>query len=228
MTIDVAQQGAALCQALLLGLALGMTYDLFRILRVRIKVPLLGPLLDLLFWVVATLALFLWSQKAWDGQIRLYGAVFCLVGGGVYFWVLSRFFLWVGYRLADLATVFLEILTFPVGLLRVIFKKFRELMKNAFLSARKWYRIGQKTGGLDQAAKRRAAREKGEVDRAIQKSWVFDQAGGTGTAHLHGYLASGSSGTDSNNPEPAGHTGPAGFKPRAGKSRAGRRHRKQR
>ena len=48
MTVDVAQQGRALCQALLLGGAMGVVYDLFRILRVRVKVRLLGPLLDLL------------------------------------------------------------------------------------------------------------------------------------------------------------------------------------
>ena len=44
MTVDVIQQGRALCQALLLGGAMGMVYDLFRILRVRVKIPLLGPL----------------------------------------------------------------------------------------------------------------------------------------------------------------------------------------
>ena len=71
MTVDVVQQGRALCQALLLGGAMGVVYDLFRILRVRVKVPLLGPLLDLLFWLAATAALFLWSQSAWGGQVRL-------------------------------------------------------------------------------------------------------------------------------------------------------------
>ncbi|MEM5779546.1 MAG: spore cortex biosynthesis protein YabQ, partial [Lawsonibacter sp.] len=110
MTVDVIQQGRALCQALLLGVAFGVTYDLFRILRVRIKLPLLGAVLDLIFWLAATGTLFLWSQQAWGGQIRLYGAAFCLLGGGVYFWLFSRFFLWLGYRLADLATLFLGIL----------------------------------------------------------------------------------------------------------------------
>ena len=67
MTVDVAQQGRALLQALALGAVMGMTYDLFRILRVRVRIPLLGPALDLLFWLGATLALFLWSQGAWGG-----------------------------------------------------------------------------------------------------------------------------------------------------------------
>ena len=67
MSVDVTQQGLALCQALLLGGAMGVAYDLMRILRVRIRLPLLGPLLDLLFWLTATAALFIWSQSAWGG-----------------------------------------------------------------------------------------------------------------------------------------------------------------
>lgn len=68
MTVDLLQQLRALCQALLLGGAMGVVYDLFRILRVRVKLPLLGPLLDLLFWLTAVAALFVWSQGAWGAR----------------------------------------------------------------------------------------------------------------------------------------------------------------
>ena len=61
------------------------------------KLPVVGPLLDLVFWLVATGTLFLWSQGAWGGQIRFYGALFCMAGGGVYFWVISPWFLKLGY-----------------------------------------------------------------------------------------------------------------------------------
>ena len=70
MTVDVAAQGAALVQAVLLGLAAGVLYDLFRILRVRVRLPLLGPALDLLFWLTLTVTLFLWSQWAWGAPVR--------------------------------------------------------------------------------------------------------------------------------------------------------------
>ena len=122
MTVDVAQQGRALCQALLLGGAMGVTYDLFRILRVRVKLPLLGPMLDLLFWLGATAALFIWSHDAWGGQVRLYGAAFCLAGGALYFWAISPWLLKLGYLGADLATAFLGILTFPLGLAGALLK----------------------------------------------------------------------------------------------------------
>lgn len=149
MTVDVAQQGRALLQALALGAVMGMTYDLFRILRVRVRIPLLGPALDLLFWLGATLALFLWSQGAWGGEIRLYGALFCLAGGGLYFWLLSRWLLWAGYRLADLVELVLGILTFPLGAARRILKKIRKNAKSTFLFRRKWYKIRTLTKEMD-------------------------------------------------------------------------------
>ena len=104
MTVDVARQGAALLQALALGAGLGALYDLFRILRVR--VPPLRAVLDLLFWPAATVILFGWSRSAWGGPVRLYGALFCLAGGGGYFALLSRPVLRLGYRLADLTPCF--------------------------------------------------------------------------------------------------------------------------
>ena len=48
MTISVAQQAAALAQAAALGLAVGLLYDLFRVLRVRWPCPW-GAVLDLSF-----------------------------------------------------------------------------------------------------------------------------------------------------------------------------------
>ena len=228
MTVDIAQQGRALCQALLLGAALGVTYDLFRILRVRIRVPLLGPLLDLLFWLLATLALFLWSQDAWGGQIRLYGAAFCLLGGSAYFWVISRWFLKLGYLCADVTGLLLGILTFPLGIARRFLKKIRKLIKNTFLSGAKWYRIGQKTSDMERAVRRRAARERGEMGNAVQTSRISDQDCGFGSADLHDHLSHRHARPDSGRRKSAGRPGPGGVRVPAVKSGAGRVHRKQR
>ncbi|MCI9170059.1 MAG: hypothetical protein HFF42_03850 [Lawsonibacter sp.] len=226
--MDVAQQGRALCQALLLGGAMGVIYDLFRILRVRVKLPLLGPLLDLLFWLGATAALFLWSQGAWGGQVRLYGAVFCLVGGALYFWAVSPWLLRLGYLGADLAAAFLGILTFPLGLVRGIMKKIRKIIKNIFLSGAKWYRMKDTAGQLDAAARRRALRERGENGHDLQKSRIFDQDCGPDSADLYGPLSDRRQGENPGRPDPAGRSGPAGDRSAAGKPKAGRRHRKQR
>ena len=114
MTISVAQQAAALAQAAALGLAVGLLYDLFRVLRVRVALPLLGAVLDLSFWIIVTVALFVWSQQAWRGEIRLYGIFFLFGGGVLYFWLISTWMLKIGYFLADAAALVWRILT-PVS-----------------------------------------------------------------------------------------------------------------
>ena len=78
MTVSVQQQAGAVVQAVCLGLMAGIVYDLMRIMRVRLKLPFLGTVLDFVFWVSVTGALFVWSQQAWGGEIRLYGAAFLL------------------------------------------------------------------------------------------------------------------------------------------------------
>ncbi|MCI8423107.1 MAG: hypothetical protein HFF50_06215 [Lawsonibacter sp.] len=228
MTADIIQQSRALCQALLLGATLGITYDLFRILRVRVHLPLLGPLLDLLFWLLATAALFLWSQQAWGGQIRLYGGVFCLIGGGAYFWLASPWMLKLGYLAADLVTLFLEILTYPVGVAKALFKKIKKILQNTFHSGVKWYRIKKMPKELDAAARRRAARERGGSAYAVQARRLSHQGGDSGPSDLHGNHAAGPAGADSGGPGAAGRPLPAGGGPRAGKPSVVRRHRPQR
>ena len=61
MGIDPWGQALTFLGALGLGAGLGLVYDLFRLLRRRVRLPLLGPVLDLLFWVVVTAGLFLLS-----------------------------------------------------------------------------------------------------------------------------------------------------------------------
>ena len=129
MTVDIAAQQAALLQAAVLGLAAGLLYDLFRILRCRVRLPLLGPALDLLFWLVLTGVLFLWSQWAWGGPVRLYGVVFLFLGGVIYFRLFSRWMLFLGYRIADLTTFLLGILALPLFALNRLFKKLKNLQK---------------------------------------------------------------------------------------------------
>ena len=67
MSQDIAAQLTALWQGVLLGAAMGLLYDFFRVLRARIKLPFLGPALDILFWCAVTAALFVWSQWIWSG-----------------------------------------------------------------------------------------------------------------------------------------------------------------
>ena len=96
MSTDIALQIQGLCRAVLLGGTLGVVYDLMRIVRRRCPHPILGSVLDFLFWLGATAALFCFSHDAWEGQVRLYGALFCLLGGCAYFWGVSPFVMALG------------------------------------------------------------------------------------------------------------------------------------
>ena len=167
MTAEFFAQLEALCQALLLGGGLGLFYDVLRVIRVRTGLRWLGQGLDLLFWLLATAALFSWSDRAWGGTVRLYGALFCLGGGALYFRVLSPCALWMGYRIADFTTVILKILLIPLRGLSMGTKKVKNIIRNSFLFGAKWYRIGQKTIEMDGAVLRRAKRKEGERARVF-------------------------------------------------------------
>ena len=72
MGIVLLDQARALAGALALGMAVGLVYDLIRIPRARI--PLLGGVLDFLFWVAATAALFfcLWPLPSFPAPRSIF------------------------------------------------------------------------------------------------------------------------------------------------------------
>ena len=213
-----------MCQGLLLGGGLGVLYDLLRVVRVRGKLRWLRGAADLLFWLAAVWALFRWSLAAWGGQVRLYGAALCLMGGGLYFRLLSPGVLWLGYRLADLIGAILGIFAWPGKQCWQIFKKIGKLRKNLFLSWGKWYRIERKTKEAEQTACRRAARERGVLLDAVQTRRFFDQDRGFGPADLYGHHSAGASGADPDHTGAAGRAGPAGGRSAGKKPGTDRRH----
>ena len=89
MAVSVADQARALLGAIGLGTAAGLLYDLFRVLRVRIPLRWLGPVLDLLFWLCCTITFFLWSVDSAGGLVRVYTAIAALTGAWGYFALLS-------------------------------------------------------------------------------------------------------------------------------------------
>ena len=228
MTISVQQQAAAVVQAIGLGLLVGVLYDLMRIMRVRLPLPFLGSVLDFLFWIMVTAVLFVWSQDAWGGEIRLYGVVFLLLGGVIYFAGLSIWILQIGYFGADFLNIIWKILTYPVSCLKSIGKKMKKIAKKAFHSGVKWYKINQITGELATAERRRSARETGGSDYAVQAHRVADQGAYHSPDDLHDHFAAESAWADPDCSKRTGRPAKAGRRTKAGKSAAGRSHRKQR
>ncbi len=108
----LADQGLAFLQALCVGAGLGLLYDLLRVGRERLG-RAASAVLDLLFWLCATAALFLFAILRGDGRIRLYlGAAF-LLGGGAWFATLSRPALWILRKLAGALAALRQILLSP-------------------------------------------------------------------------------------------------------------------
>ena len=145
--MDTRAELGVLCQAVLLGGSLGLVYDLMRVVRRRIPLPGLGTVLDFSFWMLATAALFLFSHEAWAGQVRLYGAAFCLLGGTVYFWGLSPVFLAAALRLTDMLVLILGILFLPARALGKVLGRIGKNVKNLFSFKKKWSMIGSKPKG---------------------------------------------------------------------------------
>ena len=100
--MEVSNTGQALgfLAALALGGGLGLLYDFFRLLRRRLGVPWLAAALDLCYWPVGAGVLFWHALEAGGGVIRVYLVLGLLLGGGIYFAVLSRWVLIGGERLA--------------------------------------------------------------------------------------------------------------------------------
>lgn len=90
MTVTVWEQLRSLSGALLLGLGAGLWYDLLRCLRRRIRGQLFAAVLDLLFWLAVTAAIFLWSVAAGNGTVQLSCCAALFLGAVIYFRVLSR------------------------------------------------------------------------------------------------------------------------------------------
>ena len=145
--MDTAAELVVLCRAILLGGGLGLVYDLMRVVRRRLPLPGVEGVLDLSFWILATTGLFLFSQEAWNGRVRLYGAVFCFMGGAAYFWGLSPVFLGLFFRLADIFSFALGILLFPARALGKILRRIEKNVKTPFSFKGKWSMIGSKPKG---------------------------------------------------------------------------------
>jgi len=88
MEISVAGQAVALLGALLLGLAIGLLYDLLRPPRYRVN-KWLGRFLDLCFALLAGAAMFFYAMAADDGKLGVWELSLTMLGFLLYMYALS-------------------------------------------------------------------------------------------------------------------------------------------
>ena len=80
MSISLSGQLLSLAAGLLLGVGVGLLYDLLRQLRLLAPRRWMAEGLDLLFWLLACLALFLCGILFGGGQVRLYMVLWLTLG----------------------------------------------------------------------------------------------------------------------------------------------------
>lgn len=168
----MAEQAAAFTGAVCLGFFVGVLYDLLRLLRRHLRVPFLGSVLDLLFWVVVTVSLFLFAAEATGGKVRIYVLLSVLGGAVAYFLTLSGWILGLGDLLADGFAFLGRLLSLPFRFLCFSLKKIEKILKNLFLYRKKWFKIEATFGAMEDAARFGAARGKeGEGHESSQSKY---------------------------------------------------------
>lgn len=128
----VSEQLALFLRSIALGAVLGLVYDLLGLLR-SLGGRLLGGVLDALFCLTAASSVFLFVM-AGDGELRIFIAL-GVAGGAVLFWCL------LGGLLRPVWRFWLDLILFPVRLIRKFLKKCGQRGKKVFSFWRNWFTI---------------------------------------------------------------------------------------
>lgn len=141
MTVTVWEQAYSLLGGLLLGVATGLLYELLRCVRYRVRGRIFCALLDLLFWLLVTAALFLWSVAAGRGVVRLSICAALFLGCAGYLRFLSPLCFPAFFSLTGLIVRLFHLLLAPFRLLKrlgeAVTKKFTLFFKKLFSFAAK-------------------------------------------------------------------------------------------
>ena len=91
MNVSSAQQLLNFGIAALMGAALGVLYDVFKVLRlIGINLRIAVFFEDILFFLISTVTVFSYYMQITDGKFRIYPLVAALIGFIIYFLTLER------------------------------------------------------------------------------------------------------------------------------------------
>lgn len=94
MGISIAQQTTVFLYSVLFGAGISILYDFFRVIRKRIRhLNFVVMIEDVLFWLLAAAALFVFVYNMNSGELRAFLIIGAAIGGFLYFAILSRFVL---------------------------------------------------------------------------------------------------------------------------------------
>jgi len=168
--------------ALLLGLAAGLFYDILRAIRHRIGRAGATVCLDILYWLIFAIALFIQTMIIGQGFLQLFLLLANFCGAVVYFIALSAQIRRVLEKTIDKLTWISLFLTKPM---RIIWSKCRNWTgrhKKDFQNRVKQYIINVT---ILQKIKKKKNRVGGERSAQKKKRKYIHKTSRTGTPHLH-------------------------------------------
>jgi len=182
MELGISLQLYQAATALLIGMGAGLYYDLLKMLRRGRGRRGLVTCFDLLYWLGLVFVLFLQTMVLGLGVVRLFMLVANVLGGGLYFMVLSGAVCLVLGKILDRLSQVIRFLMAPLRKLWLKGKKVADGMKKDFI---KWGKHNIILTKYAHFRRRRRVREKkGGGSGAAQKGKYFYEAGGVGSGHL--------------------------------------------
>ncbi len=134
MTVDSLNQVYNLAIALILGVGLGVIYDIFKLVRllgINFKVAVFVE--DILFFLISTIAIFSFYMQFTDGKFRIYPFLAAVVGFAVYFKTVEKLIFWIIKKVYFFVTgvlhfVYRKIVRPPLKFIKkLLFKTFSEI-----------------------------------------------------------------------------------------------------
>lgn len=172
MELPIAEQAGAFVGAVCLGFFVGIFYDLLRLFRQRLRWPGLAYVLDLVFWIVVVVSIFLFAIRATGGKVRIYVLLSIFGGATAYFLSFSAWIMGLGNLLADGMSLFVRLLTLPIRFFFNCLKKIQKNFKKLFLYRKKWFKIKATFEIMDNVAREGAARKEGECHASDQSKYT--------------------------------------------------------
>lgn len=91
--MELSEQSVTFAVTIAIGMLLGMLFDFYRIVHGRIKPrTILTSVSDLIYWIVATVIIFVGLVASNWGELRAYVFIGLFSGAIIYFRLLSRYF----------------------------------------------------------------------------------------------------------------------------------------
>lgn len=93
MEISISRQVVEFFLSTALGAGLGLAYDIFRLVRARVRAKFITAAVDLMYWMLAAAAVLWFVMTVQGGEFRIYTALGASIGLTIYFLAFSPPFL---------------------------------------------------------------------------------------------------------------------------------------